>query len=85
MQQNCSVEQARIWSLSGGEDYELCFTIPEVNRGALEVALAHTGANFTCIGQIKPQSEGISYYCDNQAVDVALKGFDHFALTDVNS
>lgn len=80
LQQNCSIEQARIWSLSGGEDYELCFTIPEINRGALEMALAHTGSSFTCIGQIKPQSEGITYYCDNQAVDVALKGFDHFVL-----
>lgn len=78
LKQNCSVEQARIWSLSGGEDYELCFTVPEMNRGALEVALAHTGSGFTCIGQIKPQSEGISYFCDNQAVEVDLKGFDHF-------
>lgn len=78
LKQNCSVEQARVWSLSGGEDYELCFTVPEMNRGALEVALAHTGSGFTCIGQIKPQSEGISYFCDNQAVEVDLKGFDHF-------
>ncbi|ELX8379249.1 thiamine-phosphate kinase [Providencia vermicola] len=85
LQQNCSVEQARIWSLSGGEDYELCFTVPEINRGALEMALAHTGANFTCIGQIKPQSEGISYYCDNQVVDVALKGFDHFVLENIDN
>ena len=75
---NCSVDQARVWSLSGGEDYELCFTVPEMNRGALEVALAHTGAGFTCIGQIRPQSEGISYFCDNQAVEVNLKGLDHF-------
>lgn len=78
LKQNCSIEQARVWSLSGGEDYELCFTVPEMNRGALEVALAHTGSGFTCIGQIKPQSEGIRYFCDNQAVEVDLKGFDHF-------
>ena len=31
-------EQALRWALSGGEDYELCFTVPELNRGALDVA-----------------------------------------------
>jgi thiamine monophosphate kinase len=34
------------------QDYELCFTVPELNRGALDVALGHLGARFTCIGQI---------------------------------
>lgn len=80
LQENCSEDQARIWSLSGGEDYELCFTVPELNRGALEMALANTGSTFTCIGQIKPQSEGIRYYYNNQPIELVLKGFDHFAL-----
>lgn len=83
LKQSCSVEQGRLWSLSGGEDYELCFTVPEINRGALEMALAHTGSGFTCIGQIKPQSEGIRYFCNNQEVDVNLKGFDHFVSEGV--
>ncbi len=74
----CSLEQARIWSLSGGEDYELCFTIPEINRGALEMALAHTGSDYTCIGQIRPESEGIRYFSDETEVTMSLKGFDHF-------
>ncbi len=26
-------EQALRWALAGGEDYELCFTVPELNRG----------------------------------------------------
>ncbi|EKT53543.1 thiamine-phosphate kinase [Providencia sneebia] len=82
LQKNCCEDQARIWSLSGGEDYELCFTVPELNRGALEMALANTGSIFTCIGQIKPQSEGISYYYNNQPIELVLKGFDHFALNE---
>ena len=45
-------EQALRWALAGGEDYELCFTVPELNRGALDVALGHLGARFTCIGQM---------------------------------
>ncbi len=35
--------QALRWALSGGEDYELCFTVPELNRGALDVAIGQLG------------------------------------------
>ena len=44
-------EQALRWALSGGEDYELCFTVPELNRGALDVALAHLGRNLPVSGR----------------------------------
>ncbi|ACT07909.1 thiamine-monophosphate kinase [Dickeya chrysanthemi Ech1591] len=71
-------DQAMRWALSGGEDYELCFTVPEVNRGALEVAIGHLGANYTCIGQIAPASEGLSFFQSGQPVAVNLKGYDHF-------
>ncbi|UUE10974.1 thiamine-phosphate kinase [Dickeya zeae] len=71
-------EQAMRWALAGGEDYELCFTVPELNRGALEVAIGHLGASYTCIGQIGPASEGMSFLHSGQPVDVNLKGYDHF-------
>ncbi|ATO32036.1 Thiamine-monophosphate kinase [Dickeya dianthicola] len=71
-------EQAMRWALSGGEDYELCFTVPELNRGALEVAIGHLGARYTCIGQIGAASEGLSFFRSGQPVTVNLKGYDHF-------
>lgn len=71
-------EQALRWALSGGEDYELCFTVPEINRGALEVALSNTGAGYTCIGQIGPQSEGVKFLREGKAVELDFRGFDHF-------
>lgn len=71
-------EQAIRWALSGGEDYELCFTVPEINRGALDVALGHYGVPFTCVGQIAPQSEGLVLLQDGKPVEKDLKGFDHF-------
>ncbi len=52
LKQSCSIEQGRLWSLSGGEDYELCFTVPEINRGALEMALAHTGSGLRVSGKL---------------------------------
>lgn len=75
---NTDAEQALRWALTGGEDYELCFTVPEINRGALEVALSHLGADYTCIGQIGPQSEGMKFYRDQQEVELPWSGYDHF-------
>ncbi|MCP1065009.1 thiamine-phosphate kinase [Serratia symbiotica] len=81
---HADAEQALYWGLTGGEDYELCFTVPEINRSALEVALSHLGAEYTCIGQtcigqICPLSEGIKFYRHDQVVELAWKGYDHFS------
>ena len=78
MLRQVETEQALRWALSGGEDYELCFTVPELNRGALDVALANLGARFTCIGQILPQSEGLQFMREGKPVTFDFKGYDHF-------
>ncbi|MCL2893416.1 thiamine-phosphate kinase [Brenneria tiliae] len=71
-------EQALRWALSGGEDYELCFTVPEINRGALDIALGHLGAAYTCIGQVGPASEGLRFFRGDKEVELNWKGYDHF-------
>ena len=71
-------EQSLRWALSGGEDYELCFTVPEINRGALDVALGHLGVPYTCVGQMTSESEGLVLLQQGDAVKLNLKGFDHF-------
>lgn len=71
-------EQAQRWALSGGEDYELCFTVPELNRGALDVALGHLGVPFTCIGQVTPAADGMQFLRDGEPVTLNWKGYDHF-------
>ncbi|MEJ4042859.1 thiamine-phosphate kinase [Erwinia sp. SLM-02] len=78
LKQHFSPEQSLRWALSGGEDYELCFTVPEINRGALDVALGYLGVPFTCIGQMGPQSEGLVLLQDDRVVEFNHKGFDHF-------
>lgn len=78
LKQHFSREQCLHWALSGGEDYELCFTVPEINRGALDVALGYLGVPYTCIGQIAPQSEGVVLLQDDRVVEFNHKGFDHF-------
>ncbi|MGU3413164.1 thiamine-phosphate kinase [Enterobacteriaceae bacterium C34A] len=79
MKRHVEPEQALRWALSGGEDYELCFTVPELNRGALDVALGHFGMKYTCIGQISADVEGLHFQRDGKPVTLDLKGYDHFA------
>ncbi|MFC0140934.1 thiamine-phosphate kinase [Erwinia mallotivora] len=79
MKQHFEPDQLLSWALSGGEDYELCFTVPEINRGALDVALGNSGVSFTCVGQIAPQSEGLVLLQNGKPVEINMQGFDHFA------
>ncbi|WP_407732188.1 thiamine-phosphate kinase [Pseudocitrobacter faecalis] len=78
MQRHVDGEQAMRWALSGGEDYELCFTVPELNRGALDVALGHLGVPFTCIGQMSADVDGMHFQRGGDVVTFDHKGFDHF-------
>ncbi|KFD02387.1 thiamine-phosphate kinase [Raoultella planticola] len=71
-------EQALRWALSGGEDYELCFTVPELNRGALDLAIGQLGARFTCIGQISAEADGLQLMQSGKPVQLDLQGYDHF-------
>ncbi|EDW8111102.1 thiamine-phosphate kinase [Salmonella enterica subsp. enterica serovar 4,[5],12:i:-] len=79
MMRHVDAGQALRWTLSGGEDYELCFTVPELNRGALDVAIGQLGVPFTCIGQMSADVEGLSFVRDGMPVTFDWKGYDHFA------
>ncbi|MGE0971624.1 thiamine-phosphate kinase [Klebsiella sp. WOUb02] len=78
LQRQVASETALRWALSGGEDYELCFTVPELNRGALEVAIGQLGARFTCIGQVGAEADGLQFLQEGKPVKLDLKGYDHF-------
>ena len=78
MQRHADPEQALRWALSGGEDYELCFTVPELNRGAMDVAIGHLGVPVTCIGQISAEVEGLHFQRDGKNITLDWKGYDHF-------
>ena len=69
----------RRFCAAGGDDYELCFTAAPEQRGAIEQAGAATGTAVTRVGTIEAQS-GLRLVDDaGQALDLQLKGFDHFA------
>lgn len=78
LKQSVDSEQALQWALQGGEDYELCFTAPESNKGALGLALDHLGVSYTCIGQITSKHEGLKFFKNGQLTEVKPRGFAHF-------
>ena len=68
---------AQQYALVSGEEYELCFTVPEQNLGSLQSVLSHTGCKVTCIGQIRPNGT-FELHDNNQPLDWDLNGFEHF-------
>ncbi|MCG9752437.1 thiamine-phosphate kinase [Vibrio brasiliensis] len=72
-----STTAAQQYALTSGEEYELCFTVPEQNKGSIESALAHCGAKITCIGQIRPQGT-FELHNNGKPIDWHLSGYDHF-------
>ncbi|CZF77325.1 Thiamine-monophosphate kinase [Grimontia celer] len=71
-------EAAAKIALTSGEEYELCFTVPESHRGAVDAAFAHTNTAVTCIGQIR-HGEGVTVQWQGKPVDWSLSGWDHFS------
>jgi len=56
-------------ALSGGEDYELCFTVPPARQAGLAAALPPELCRITRIGTVETASGPL---------DAAAEGFDHF-------
>jgi len=77
LKRNTTPEQAIKLALSGGEDYELCFTVSPSALGSVESAFAHTNTSFVCIGQMN-SGEGIEFMQNNQVIALDHRGFVHF-------
>ncbi|MGP7735401.1 thiamine-phosphate kinase [Oceanimonas smirnovii] len=75
-----TVKQEQAWqlALTGGDDYELCFTVPELHRGQLETSLAHCGVKFTRIGRMVAGEAGVELTADGKPYQLAARSWDHF-------
>lgn len=66
-------------ALTGGEDYEILFTIPEGKKGYVEQNATAMGVNFSCIGQIRKPGEGIRLFKNGEPyVGFEHRGYQHF-------
>ncbi|GAB4440463.1 MAG: thiamine-phosphate kinase [Chloroflexi bacterium OHK40] len=67
-------------ALSGGEDYELCFTVPPaVADGLAAAVLRETGTPVTIIGEVLTAAEGRSVRLpDGTETPLEARGWEHF-------
>ena len=72
--------QLRLWALSAGDDYELCFTASPQHRNAIEALSAQQQLPITRFGQvIANEGNGTELYNANPPNTIIQpKGFQHF-------
>ena len=63
--------------LSGGDDYELCFTVPLDKQSEFENLIKEKNISVSCIGKIE-ETLGVRCVKNNTLIDVKEMGFQHF-------
>jgi thiamine-monophosphate kinase len=67
------------WALSGGEDYELLFTVvPEHAADLGRLVTERTGTAVHRIGEVRPRDEGLRFLDRSGRPHAVRPGFDHF-------
>ena len=67
------------FQLGGGDDYELCFTLPASRREQLQEIIDETGVPIVEIGTVEAE-RGIRYFDSHGAAvrNLSPPGYDHF-------
>ncbi|NVJ49711.1 MAG: thiamine-phosphate kinase [Gammaproteobacteria bacterium] len=73
-----SMERVLDCALTGGDDYELCFTVPEDDLRKVQAALETVGVACYQVGRITGK-QGVRVLQDGQELELDKAGFDHFA------
>lgn len=71
-------EKAWQLALSSGDDYELCFTVPEAHERALQQHLTALNTPYTCIGSIKKEPGLMLLDYRGSVFSIDKTGFQHF-------
>jgi thiamine-monophosphate kinase len=66
------------WVLSGGDDYELCFTVPAENLAAIDGMIVGGELIATCIGRMTPNTGIRCINGNGMSVQVEQTGYRHF-------
>ena len=67
------------WALTGGDDYQLCFTIPESKQAAFEAWVQQANIPVTKIGNMTQlQHNQDAVLLDDQALSANFGGYTHF-------
>ena len=74
-------KQKMQWALSGGDDYQLCFTVAPQHQPHIEHLIQSAQITATCIGDMierQPQYDGVLSLCTHTYFDFPAKGYSHF-------
>lgn len=72
-------EQSRQWALTGGDDYQLCFTVPSIEQEQFERWVCSTKFSVTAIGKMEVLDHNQNYLkIDNQVSTITAGGYLHF-------
>lgn len=67
------------WALAGGDDYQLCFTVPPSRQEKISHFVRQGELKATLVGHIEPNSESRELVVvDGQSAAKQNRGFDHF-------
>ncbi|MDE2234822.1 MAG: thiamine-phosphate kinase [Gammaproteobacteria bacterium] len=76
--EHCGREQAVNLALTGGDDYELCFTVPAARLPQLNARLQALGAAVTRVGEITAGGGLQCVRADGTPWPLAATGYQHF-------
>lgn len=74
-----SEEERWRWQLAGGDDYELCFTLPRALAGRLEALQRETALELTVIGRITAEPGLAVWRPDGSPYRAERPGYEHFS------
>lgn len=76
--ESTNLDNAIINALTGGEDYELCFTVPKLNISKIERIASNWDCKITEIGFITCESQLKLLRADGSNLYLDKLGYDHF-------
>ena len=72
-------QQFMSWALTGGDDYQLCFTVPLAKQKEFECWAEANNFNVTAIGNMVPLDHNQTYLkIDNRKPSITVGGYSHF-------
>jgi len=81
------VDDALALALTAGDDYELCFTLPEEHRGRMETLTTHLKTRPVCIGRVANGESGdiqLRYNGEDWLLAEGYSSFNHFPQNEAS-
>ncbi len=77
-----SHDEVVMLALTGGDDYELCMTVPQTQVSAFEARARQRGWPLTCVGMITEQPGLRVIRTDGSELVLGRRGYQHFSVND---